>query len=415
MNLMQQEALNFVKRGKNIFLTGRAGCGKTTCLKEIIKWAKDSNKNIGISSSTGISAILIGGRTLHSLLGFGLGKDTVENLVNKVRRQNKPAVSRIKEMDILIIDEISMIDSVFFDKVSKYLSIIREQYLFPFGGLQVILTGDFAQLSSVEGDKYCFQSKTWRDLNIKAIDLKESMRHKDDEKFDEILKELRWGRMTKSIYKKLKNTKYNNFEGDIKPTILHSKNVDVDKINLEEYDKLIKEGAAYKIYHTRYSEDSYCKKWADSNKVPENISLCTSSQVMLTWNIDQDSYLVNGSRGIVTDIAENGVYVTFMDGRNIFVGFNKIKNEENGNIWVENLPLKLAYCLTIHKSQSATLDYAIINLGKNSIFQFGQSYTALSRVRNLNSVKIIDLGYNSFQCHPEVLKFYGEPCNPTPV
>lgn len=411
MNQLQQKAIDLVKNGENIFLTGRAGCGKTTCLREIINWATQSDINIGIASSTGVSAILIGGRTIHSLMGFGLGKDTMENLVTKAKRYNKPAVNKLKEMQILIIDEISMIDSVFFDKISKYMSIIRGKYLFPFSGVQIILTGDFAQLSSVEGDKYCFQSETWKELNIQTVDLKESMRHKDDQEFDLILKELRWGRMTKPIFKKLKRTKNNVFDGDIKPTILYSKNVDVDKINNDEYEKLIREGAPHETYHTRYSSNPDCKKWADSNKVPEWVSLCIGSQVMLTWNTDIDAYLVNGSRGVVTDIAQNGVYVTFMNGNNHFITYFKVKSEEDDSIYVELVPLKLAYSITINKSQGATLDCIEVELGKN-IFTWGQSFTALSRVRSLNSVRIFELGSNSFQCHPEVLKFYGEPYVP---
>lgn len=408
MNQLQQNAYDQVIQGESIFLTGRAGCGKTTCLKQIIKWAQDSNKKIGITSSTGISAILIGGRTLHSLLGFGLGKDTVDNLVLKVKTRNKPAYKKLREIEILIIDEISMIDADFFDKISLFLSKIREQPLFPFGGLQLVITGDFAQLLSVEGDKYCFQSETWNSMNIKTIDLKESMRHQEDIEFDYILQELRWGRMTKKIFKTLKKTRDNVFDGDIKPTILYSKNVDVDKINNEEYQKLINDGAEHERYYTKYSEHYNSKKWADGNKIPDNVSLCTGCQVMLTWNINQDSGLVNGSRGVVTSIVKEGVYVTFMNGNNVLISYNKIKNEEDSNLWVENIPLKLAYCITIHKSQGSTISCIILSLGKNDIFTFGQAYTALSRVRNLKSLQIIDIGINSFQCHPDVLKFYGE-------
>jgi ATP-dependent DNA helicase PIF1 len=407
MNTLQSTAFDKVVNGESIFITGIAGCGKTYLLSRIITWAQTNLKKISVTSSTGISAVLIGGSTLHSSMGFGLGKGDVDTLVNKVKYKNKRAYNRIRKIEILVIDEISMISSDFFDKVSEFMGMVREKPYLPFGGVQLVISGDFAQLPSVEGQKYCFQSSVWEAMDITTVNLVESMRQRDDEEFMEILRELRWGRMTKTILNRLRETKNKQFHGDILPTVLHSKNVDVDSINIQENEKLKKNGAESMVYKTRYSHNKKSSSWAKSGKITEFIELCMGSQVMLSINLDINHHLVNGSRGIVHELTPDGVWVMFMNGNNVLINFTKLKNEEEPDIWVEYIPLRLAWSITIHKSQGATISSLILNLGKE-IFMFGQGFTALSRVRSLDDVQILDVKKNSFQCHPLVLKFYNE-------
>ena len=224
-----------IKSNKNLLITGSSGVGKSTILKSIIKYLKRKNKNIGVTSSTGISATLINGTTIHSFLKIGLAKKSAQELYEKIKF-NTSVYNKLKRLEVLIIDEISMVDNIFFNKIAAYLSLIKEVKK-PFGKIQLILCGDFYQLPPIE-NTYCFNSNIWNRLNIQTIELKQQMRQQYDKEFQYILEQVKINNITNNIYSKLlelKNTNNKNINSEIRPTILYSKNINVDQINQNEF------------------------------------------------------------------------------------------------------------------------------------------------------------------------------------
>lgn len=409
MNAEQQNAFEHIKNGDNVLLQGSAGTGKSFTLKEVIRWALKEGKKIGVTATTGSAAILIRGTTVHSFLGIGLGTKSPEYLADFIKSKKKFIYNRLRKLQILIIDEISMMDANLFELISEFLSIVRGNDT-AFGGVQIVLCGDVFQLPPVKS-KYFFKSELWNTLPIKICNLKESQRHKEDLEFIKILEELRWGKCTKKILKTLRATKNNTFSSDIIPTMLYSRNVDVDSYNTEKQNELIKNGAKSLKYQTRYSNEP-AKIWAQSCKIPTEIDLCEGAQVVVTWNIKLDEGLCNGTRGVITKVDTNGVTIKLISGQEMLIEFVKVENEDNSQVWIEFLPLRLAYALTVNKSQGMTLDCAVVafDFGTcNSEFVYGRAYTALSRVRNLKSIRVLNVDIDSFQTHPDVIEFH--KCN----
>ena len=411
MNEEQFKAFKLVTEGrKNIFLTGPAGTGKSFTIQKIVDWFRGSGLKIGVCSSTGTSAVTINGTTLHSFLGIGLAKSSATHLAFKVRSKAK-VCAKLKALDALVVDEISMISAELFDKISEFLGIIRNRKTKPMGGLQVILCGDMCQLPPVDGD-YCFKAKAWDELGIEVIPLTIMVRQDGDEEFQKILLEARFGNCTDKSIEKLRSLTNPNF-GEVAPTILFSKNMNVDTINETEHHKLRIQGVKERVYPTFFSKHEDTMAWAESLKIPTEISLCIGAQVMLTVNLNVEEGFVNGSRGVVADLMDEGVAVVFKDGDQVLIEpwtYVYESDEEKDKdkpieIFARCIPLKLAYALTIHKSQSATLDSVVVSLGP-SIFEYGQAYTALSRVRDMKSIKVVDVLKSSFQTHPDVLEFY---------
>ena len=404
MNSRQQKAFNAVKSGKTIFLTGAGGVGKTFVLKEIVKWATQSGKNLGLTSSTGTSCLTLGNgiaKTIHSYLHIFLAKKSPYEMYLFTKHKSPRVIKKLVELEILAIDEISMISDELFDKISEYLILIRKDKR-PFGGVQLVLTGDFFQLPPVNGE-YCFHSKTWKDLNPFIVELIDQIRQDGDTEFQKILTEARWGNLSNRSFIRLSTLPVANF-GELKPTILYSKNINVDTINEKEYQELLKTGAREQIYETTYSDHRHTKTWAEALKIQEKIPLCIGAQVMLTVNLSVEEGFANGSRGMITDLQDEGPVVLFKNGEQILLEpWMYIDDDEH--IWASSIPLKLAYALTIHKSQSMTIDALSTDLGPN-IFEYGQAYVSLSRVRDLKSLKIINILKSSFQAHPDVIKFH---------
>lgn len=404
MNREQQNVFDTVTVGKNIFITGSAGTGKSYTVNAIVEWAKSVNKQIGITSSTGVSAVNIKGRTIHSFLGIGLARQSAYNLYAK-NRKNTMLSKKIKALNILIIDEISMISAELFDKISEYIGLMRKINE-PFGGLQMILCGDMCQLPPVGGE-YCFKSATWSSMNLEIHALKTIIRQEHDDVFKRILEDARFGIVTDESLAILKSRKHMNF-GEIKPTILYSKNVNVEMINEREYQKLLTTGVEERVYKTTYSPDTAeMRDWGKLNNIPEEVRLCVGAQVMITANIAVDAGFANGTRCMVTEFTRQGepVVVTKTGEQIIIEPFPFAMDDEKEDHVVSSIPLKLAYALTVHKSQSCTLDAAVINLGRD-IFEYGQAYTALSRIRDLNSVMITEIYRESFKVSPEIIEFF---------
>lgn len=406
MNAGQQAAFDAIATGrKNIFLTGPAGTGKSFVINEVKKWAINLNLKFTVTALTGCAAVLIGGRTLHSTLGLGVGDRPIEQIIYKLKRCNKVLYQKLLTLDLLVIDEVSMMSDDLLEKASETLSAIRSNPA-PFGGVQVVLSGDFCQLGPVTG-KFCFHSPLWTRVIDDVCNLTEVVRQSNDRIFAKILQYIRKGKCTKKMLDKLLACANTEFPESIKPTRLYARRAAVEKINMDEYKKLVDAGAREGIYTTRASTSTTnggeSMVWATQVGLPQEVKLCVGAQVVFTANVDQESGIINGTRGVVVDVGLDPK-VQLLNGSICTVKPRKIKDDTE-TLEVEYIPLQYAWAVTIHKSQGMTLDAAEIDLG-NSIFAHGQAYTALSRVRNLKSVRILKVDPSSFKVDKNVKKFY---------
>jgi len=293
----------------------------------------------------------------------------------------------------------------------------------PFGGIQVIFIGDFCQLAPVNGT-YCFLSKLWKDANIKVILLEELVRQNGDNLFQQILQIIRRGRCTDNILKVLRTLKDTRFNDEIIPTKLYPKNVNVDRINELEINKLKMAGNKTHLYNAEASKD----KGKNANIAKYDVELVENAQVIVTRNIDISLGIVNGTRGIVKALEEECVVIKDTQGQLHTIYYYKDVIDTPGKTvaiadstatspsteaktgaaeksYISHIPLKVSYALSIHKSQGMTIDAVEIDLGDN-IFTCGQAYTALSRAKSLASIKIIDVSKESFKMNPHVKAFY---------
>ena len=217
MDSEQQTAFDYVKSGKNIFLSGSAGTGKSFTLRKIVQYANDANIPYGVTATTGLASLLVGGKTIHSFLGIGLAKKNVKDLIMIAKRTPK-LIKKLKELRLLLIDEISMMNAELLDKINEFLCGIRGVSR-PFGGIQIVLCGDLCQLPPVDGS-YCFEAKCWKDADIRTVVLTQCHRQAEDVEFVNILQELRFGMCTKAVLRRLRECKHTTFENGILPTIL---------------------------------------------------------------------------------------------------------------------------------------------------------------------------------------------------
>jgi len=396
----QLSILDSIKSKNNIFLSGSAGTGKTTTIKAIINYAKYNKINIGITATTGCAAVLIGGYTLHSFLGIGLAEGSVKSLYNRIKQeQYKHTFNKLFTLQLLIIDEVSMLNDELFIKISEYLSLIRDNKD-PFGGIQVMLCGDFYQLPPVKGD-YCFKSPEWERINFVNYILKTIYRQQNDETFKAILNRAKDGTITDTDIDILKECINNNFSADIIPTKIYSYNSHVNKINEEAYLKLKTPEMEYNTVYKNKNSINYANKL----NIQESIKLCINAQVMVTRNINPQDGIVNGTRGKVVELNAASVTIELVNGNKHVINITEISPEDDDKIRVSYIPLKLAWAITIHKSQGVTLDCAEIDLSSN-IFERGQAYTALSRVKDLKNVKINEVSKDVFRTDPSVVTFY---------
>jgi ATP-dependent DNA helicase PIF1 len=389
----QNKIITLVNEKKNIFITGVPGSGKSFVLSYIVNSLDIKSIKYGLTATTGTAAVNIGGQTLHSFFGLTpFVKDYKEHVLS-LRTKRKDVLYRLFKLETLIIEEVSMLDNIIFEGLSDILKIVKDNNK-PFGGIQLILVGDFFQLKPIEND-YCFLSSLWNKINMETVILTKMIRQDGDEEFKQILKEIRTGNISDITYKKLKNLKNTIFESNIIPTKLYPKNKEVDKINIENINKL-KE--PFKIYKATFS---------GLKEIPEyNISLCIGAQIMVTRNISIDLKIVNGTRGIILKLLPKTIIISLVNGTEYEVEYTTdyINKEKTKNIYF--LPIKIAYAISIHKSQGATLDCLEVDLGSN-IFSEGQSYVALSRARNLKDIKVIDISRNSFKIDQRVLDKFG--------
>ena len=400
--MKQFHALNILKAGRNVYLTGAAGSGKTHVLNEYISYLKHRGVNIGITASTGIAATHIGGVTIHSWSGIGI-RDTLSEYEIEALEQKEYLWKRFSKTKVLIIDEVSMLSPRAFDTIEKVCRTMKRNDE-PFGGMQVILAGDFFQLPPISRGssevEFINKSRAWRAMNIRACYLDEQFRQTDNV-LEKMLNEMRKGNASPLTRSKLNTLRDKKFNNNITPTRLYTHNADVDALNDKELEKL--PGKEMKFEMTTTGRATLINTLKKGLLTPETLRLKKGASVMFIKNNLEEGY-VNGTLGIVEDFDEGLPSVRTFSGKKITVYSAKWEIMENGKTLAaaEQLPLRLAWAITIHKSQGMSIDAAEIDLSKS--FMPGQGYVALSRLRSLEGLSLLGLNEMAFAAHPDVAK-----------
>ena len=390
---MQNITINILKTGVNAFITGSAGTGKTYILNEYILYLKSRKIIPNIVAPTGIAASHLGGQTIHSYFALGI-RDTIDSYFIENLLGKKYLQTRFNKLKVLIIDEISMVSPNMFSSMDMILKAFKNNDK-PFGGIQVILSGDFFQLPPIsknnDGKKFAWQSASWKELELQTCYLTKKYRQ-DDDKLIFILDEIRSGNISQKTYDILNSKLHKELDIDFTPTKLYTHNLDVDRINDKELDKL-----PTKAYNFKYESEgakSNITKLFKSSLVQEELTLKKNAVVMFIKN-NPEKYIVNGSTGVIIDFTKDtGLpIVKLTTGYIVKVEYEdwSIENDKGKIVSkISQIPLKLAWAITIHKSQGMTLDAAQMDLSKT--FEVGQGYVSLSRIKNIDGLQL--LGYN---------------------
>ncbi len=394
--MKQNQALAMMKAGHSILLTGEAGSGKTFVLRQFIKWARNKGKNVAITATTGLAATHLDGETIHRWSKIGIMTNLPSNFIKKITKKD---AERIKKTDILIIDEISMLNDYQFDMVNQIIKTVRGNNQ-PFGGIQVILSGDFFQLPPIRKEVqvdmfgksvagFVTGSTAYAELSPKVCYLTDQFRQNDD-KLMNILSLIRSGEYDQYEIEALLARM--NTKPDEVVVNLHTRNVDVDKINQQELARI--DGPSQEFVMTSSGDKRSVMVLVNSVLAPQKLKLKIGAAVMALKNDAKNRY-VNGSLGIVTNFSnQDGVVlpvVKFNNGKTVAIepaDWNLTENEQT-LATVRQIPLRLAYGITIHKSQGMTLDGAVIDLSK--AFTPGMGYVALSRVKSLDDLCLLGL------------------------
>ncbi|MCE9541120.1 AAA family ATPase [Candidatus Kaiserbacteria bacterium] len=402
--MKQEEALKVLKTGMNVFLTGEPGSGKTHTINRYIAWLRERGVEVSVTASTGIAATHVGGMTIHSWSGIGVKRDLTDWDIEMIHSREKTA-KRILDAKVLVIDEVSMLDGAVLASVDKVLRSLRKKPLThgePFGGLQVIFVGDFFQLPPVSRDaraSFAFESDAWKAANPIVCYLSEQHRQ-DDPDFLDMLGALRRGTFGAAHLKRLKSRTGILPKKEV-ATRLYTHNADVDRINAESLAKIPGDGKRYVMQ----SKGAGVLVDALKNNClsPENLDLKSGAAVMFTRNNFEAGY-VNGTLGTVTGFAVSGYpIVKIASGKSITAEPQEWAIQDGTKILakITQVPLRLAWAITVHKSQGMSLDAAIIDLGQ--AFEYGQGYVAISRVRSLEGLYLESFNERSLMLHPKVV------------
>lgn len=405
--MTQDTALNILKTGANIFLTGEPGSGKTHTINMYIDWLKSHGVHAAVTASTGIAATHINGITIHSFSGIGIKKNLTDEQIENI--MDKPWVyNKVNQTKVLIIDEISMLDAQTLDDVEAVIAKCKEG-LFgsnePWGGMQVIFVGDFFQLPPVEKDrkktvKFAFESDAWDKAKPIFCYLTEQHRQ-EDPTFLEILTKMRCGKITGDHVARLIQTRKPETQELI--TKLYTHNASVDALNATELQKL---PGKLQTYTMQSHGNDYLVSMMKKNCLsPGLLKLKEGALVMFTRNNFDEGY-VNGTLGKAVSFEKetNLPIIEIKGGKRIVARPAEWHIEEYGRsvAIISQIPLRLAWAITVHKSQGMSLDRAIIDL--SAAFEYGQGYVALSRVRSLEGMDLKGLNDKALEMHPVIVE-----------
>ena len=404
----QQLAFDHYLNGKNVFLTGPGGTGKSKWIQTVYNHGLQEHKNIQVCALTGCAALLLQCKasTLHSWAGIGLGTDS--------KPLHKQAIQRWKKIQILIVDEVSMLSLSLFERLDEIGKTIRKSSR-PFGGIQLLFCGDFYQLPPVN-EAFCFESELWKSTFI-TVQLVKNFRQQD-EIFHSILSELRKGKISKQSYTILKQRVGLSYPPNI--TQLVSTRLNAEHINQHYYSSLTGEDHIYKVeQHTTLemteseqkirrnftsAQIEYELRQLQKNIQCDFISLKTGAVVMCIINM-KNTPICNGSQGVVIDFTSDHFPIVQFKSTTMVMKPNTWKSETIPGIGISQLPLIYAWAMTIHKSQGSTLTNALIDVG-DSIFECGQIYVALSRVTSLEGLFLVEFNPQKIKINKKVFDFY---------
>ena len=410
--MTQESALYTMQTGKSVFLTGAPGAGKTYVLNQYIDYLKQYGITPAITAPTGIAASHIGGMTLHSFFGIGIKESLtqydIENLTEK-----KYLWDRMKNLKVLIIDEVSMLSPKLFQSIDALLRAFKFSSD-PFGGVQVILVGDFFQLPPISRSdpkrRFVFQTDVWTDLDLHTCYLNTSYRHEEDGELLNILNEIRSGNVSEDSMNHFRGRYKKMPEGNAAITRLYTHNMNVDKINAQELANISEPLKKFEAHTTG------AKKWTErifgSSLVLPNLDLKLGALVFFIKNNYEKGY-INGTLGTIIDFDVFGVpIVETHDGKRIKADrmeWTFTDNDGKAMATIKQIPLRLAWAITVHKSQGMTLDAAEIDLSR--AFEPGQGYVALSRIKSLSGLKLMGLNDVALKIDTHVLSVDGDMRN----
>ncbi len=401
--MKQKEALEILKMGKNVFLTGPAGSGKTYVLNKYIDFLKFKKIPVGVTASTGIASTHLNGVTIHSWSGLGIKDNLSETDIEKLLKKSY-LKKKFKYAQVLVIDEVSMLHSFQLDAVNQICQAFKQSGE-AFGGMQIVLCGDFFQLPPInKGDAeigFAYQSNIWQNMDLQVCYLTEQYRQSLEDDLLSILNDIRQGEISEKTQEFLKKRQLAKSKKII-PTKLYTHNREVDQLNLQELEKI----KGYpKIYQMR---SSGTKKIAEGLKksclAMEELQLKKDAVVMFVKNNFEAGY-VNGTLGVVSGFDGSLPIIKTYTGKEIIVSQESWHIEEDGVIKakITQIPLRLAWAITIHKSQGMSLDAAEIDLSRS--FVAGMGYVALSRVRSLSGLYLKGINNIALQINENVFIF----------
>ncbi len=402
----QQEAIDIALRGDNLLITGPAGTGKSFLQSHL----KSLIPRLAMTASTGIAGINIGASTIHSWTGVGLAIQPAEVLAKKIlaseARYNDPTARRIRNLKTMGIDEISMIEGRFLDKIGDVFQIIRKDDS-PFGGVQILAFGDFLQLPPVSKNdrpRFAFESFHWKNANFSTIVLDKVFRQ-EDQAFASVLGKIRIGHIDSEVTDFINSRKGTTPEDlPVKPLIVHTHNKGADSKNKLEFEKLPGKPLEFKAKDWADGDSDYTLQQLDRNCIlPKHLLVKENTQVMLLHN---DGPYANGSMGTLTDMMTGMCIVEFSRGeweveqitRELYKGEDLVATRTQ-------MPLRHAWAITIHKSQGMTLDAIEVHLSQ--AFAHGQAYVALSRAKTAEGLFIASGSAASIKANPLALRYYG--------
>lgn len=385
--MTQSQALAILDAGHSVLLTGPAGSGKTYVLREFIRQARDDGKHVAVTASTGLAATHLGGNTIHSWSGMGISDEVTKSMLRDMTKSRK---DQITKADVLIIDEVSMLHDFRLDMIDQICRSVRETDT-PFGGLQLVLCGDLYQLppinrsDSKEGG-FVVHADVWEALDPVVCYLEEQYRQDDDELL-EILSAMRANDLRRRHAEALMKRQMQRTPFDELVTELYTRNINVDSVNNAKLDAMSGDEVRYEM--TSSGKKGAVEALKKSCLAPEVLRLKKGAFVMFVKNSPEKKY-VNGTLGEVISFEKDTELpiVKTKSGKEITVEQDswEMRDGEKKIATLNQLPLRLAWAITVHKSQGMTLDGAHMDL--SDAFVPGMGYVALSRVRNLASLSL---------------------------
>jgi ATP-dependent exoDNAse (exonuclease V) alpha subunit len=398
--MTQKDALSILKLGHTTFLTGAAGAGKSHVLREYIQYLKEHGITHAVTASTGIAATHIHGMTIHSWSGIGI-KETMTDADIDALEEKQNVYKRYANTHVLIIDEISMLHANFLELLNRIAQSMRRNKK-PFGGMQVVFCGDFFQLPPITKEAlttsvFAYASNAWKEAKPVVCYLTEQHRQ-DDDVLTGILNQIRRGDIDEGVWDELALTQKKRHKGH--HTKLYTHNADVDGINTKEFEAIKGEERVY--YMESKGKATLVESLKKNCLASEELRLKVGAKVMCIKN-DPERKFMNGSLGVVASFEDDDTpVIDLQNGKRIRVQADSWRIEEDGKVKAEisQLPLKLAWAITVHKSQGMTLDAAEIDLSK--AFAYGMGYVALSRLKSIEGLHLLGMNAQALAVDEQV-------------